>query len=306
MSAPTRLSLRGVAATATGRTGPLPVLSDVTLDVAAGQFVTVVGPSGCGKSTLAQLIAGTAAPAAGRVLADGAPIAVPGPQRALVGRQHALLPWRTVAGNVAFSLEEAGVAAEDRPAAVQRALDLLGLGAMADWTPDELDDADRVRAVLARAIAPQPGVLVLDEPFDALDAVARAALQEDVRRIWRETGVTVVFMTHSADEAIFLGQRVVVLTAGPARVRSVIEVDLGRSRRIPGSVPLRTRIRTSADAEPAASDPTATDRAASSDDLRTARTFAEYRNRVWDELYNAGHLGEGGSADTRRLPVGVC
>ena len=190
-------------------------LEDITLDVRSGEFLALVGPSGCGKSTLLDLLGGLTAPTSGRILLDGRPITGPGRDRGIVFQQYALFPWRTAADNVAFGLDIAGLKARQRLDIARHFLDLVGLSGFADRYPHELSGGMKQRVAIARSLAYDPEVLLMDEPFAALDAQTRETLQGELLRIWRATGKTIVFITHGIDEAIVLGQRVAVMTSRP-------------------------------------------------------------------------------------------
>ena len=229
-------------------------LDDLNLEIGAGEFVTVVGPSGCGKSTVLDLIAGLAAPSAGRLTIDGVPITGPGLDRSVVFQQYTLLPWRTAAGNVEFALEaRGGLSQRERATRAREYLDLVGLSEFAGRYPHELSGGMKQRVAIARSLSYEPQVLLMDEPFGALDAQTRERLQEELLGIWRRTGTTVVFITHDIDEAVFLGQRVAVMSARPGRISEVIAVDLDRED-------------------------------AAETDVRATRQFAEYRHRIWSLL----------------------
>ena len=205
-------------------------LEDITLDVRSGEFLAVVGPSGCGKSTLLDLLGGLTAPTSGRILLDGRPIAGPGRDRGIVFQQYALFPWRTAAENVEFGLDIAGLKAKQRRDVARHFLDLVGLSGFADRYPHELSGGMKQRVAIARSLAYDPEVLLMDEPFAALDAQTRETLQGELLRIWRTTGKTIVFITHGIDEAIVLGQRVTVMTSRPGRIKQVVDIpDVLRS-----------------------------------------------------------------------------
>ncbi|MEV7011024.1 ABC transporter ATP-binding protein [Streptosporangium sp. NPDC051022] len=210
------LALAGVSHSYRGRGGPVAALGPVDLEIAAGEFVTVVGPSGCGKSTLLRLVAGFTAPSAGSITASGLPVTGPDPARGYVFQQHRLFPWLSVAGNVGFGLR--GVPRAVRRARVAELLELTGLGDVGRARPYELSGGMQQRAAIARALAPGPALLLMDEPFAALDAFTRERMQEEVRELWRRAGTTVVFITHSVDEAVYLGTRVLALSGRPGRV----------------------------------------------------------------------------------------
>lgn len=203
---------------------PFVAIADVTLDVQAGEFLTLVGPSGCGKSTLLDLLGGLTAPTQGRILLDGRAIDGPGQDRGIVFQQYALFPWRTALGNVEFGLETQGVPARERREIAEHYLELVGLAAFADRHPHELSGGMKQRVAIARSLAYNPEVLMMDEPFAALDAQTRESLQLELLRIWRATGKTIVFITHGIDEAVVLGQRVAVMTSRPGRIKEVVAV----------------------------------------------------------------------------------
>ncbi|MEU8380955.1 ABC transporter ATP-binding protein [Streptosporangium sp. NPDC048865] len=212
----TALALAGVSHSYRGRSGTVDALGPIDLEIAAGEFVTVVGPSGCGKSTLLRLVAGFAAPSAGVITASGEPVSGPDPARGYVFQQHRLFPWLSVAGNVGFGLR--GLPRAARRERVAGLLELTGLADVAGARPYELSGGMQQRAAIARALAPGPALLLMDEPFAALDAFTRERMQEEVRELWRRAGTTVVFITHSVDEAVYLGTRVLALSGRPGRV----------------------------------------------------------------------------------------
>jgi NitT/TauT family transport system ATP-binding protein len=199
-------------------------LEDITLDVRPGEFLALVGPSGCGKSTLLDLLGGLTAPTSGRILLDGRPIEGPARDRGIVFQQYALFPWRTAVQNVEFGLDIAGLKARQRREIARHYLDLVGLTAFADRYPHELSGGMKQRVAIARSLAYDPEVLLMDEPFAALDAQTRETLQGELLRIWRATGKTIIFITHGIDEAVVLGQRVAVMTSRPGRIKHVVEI----------------------------------------------------------------------------------
>jgi NitT/TauT family transport system ATP-binding protein len=199
-------------------------LDDITLDVKSGEFLALVGPSGCGKSTLLDLLGGLEAPTSGRILLDGKPILGPARDRGIVFQQYALFPWRTAAQNVEFGLDIAGLKSKARREKALYYLDLVGLSAFAGRYPHELSGGMKQRVAIARSLAYDPDVLLMDEPFAALDAQTRETLQSELLRIWRRTGKTIVFITHGIDEAVVLGQRVAVMTSRPGRIKHVVEI----------------------------------------------------------------------------------
>jgi NitT/TauT family transport system ATP-binding protein len=230
-----------------GRT--LEVLNLARLAVADGEFVTVVGPSGCGKSTLLHVLGGFIPYDAGRIRVHGREVAGPGPDRGMVFQEYSLFPWRTVSGNVGWGLEVRGAPAAERRAVVDRYLALTGLSEFRDHLPAELSGGMKQRVALARVLAFDPEVLLMDEPFGSLDAQTRETMQEELTDIWERTRKTIFFVTHDIDEAVYLGDRVVVLSARPARIREEVAIGLPRPR----SVAVRKSI-----------------------------AFLECRNRIWD------------------------
>ncbi|CAG9254747.1 taurine ABC transporter ATP binding subunit [Paraburkholderia unamae] len=210
------------------RRGHFVVLEDVSFEVAAGEFVALVGPSGCGKTTLLDLIGGLTQADRGQILIGGREIHGPGLDRGIVFQQYALFPWKTAQGNIEFGLEAKGVERHERKERARRFLDLVGLGAFADRYPHELSGGMKQRVAIARALAYEPDVLLMDEPFAALDAQTRESLQDELLHIWQRTGTTVVFITHSIDEAIYLGQRVLVMAAAPGRITDTLPVHVRR------------------------------------------------------------------------------
>jgi NitT/TauT family transport system ATP-binding protein len=229
---PGHLELRGVRRTFEAERGTkLLVLDGVDLEVRGGEIVSLIGPNGSGKSTLLRLAAGLLAPDAGEVALDGAPLLGPDPRIGLVFQEPRLLPWRTVSQNVAYPLELAGRAAPERAERVAELLDLVGLEAAADVVPSRLSGGMRQRAALARGLALAPEVLLLDEPFSALDALTRERFNVELLKLWSRMRTTIVFITHDIQEAMFIADRVVVLSARPARVVADFEVPFDRPRR---------------------------------------------------------------------------
>ncbi len=214
------IGLRGV----TKDFGDFTALAGVDLDVAAGEFVVIVGPSGCGKSTLLDLLAGLTAPTSGQLLLHGTPIDGPGLDRGIVFQQYALLPWRTALGNVEFGLEATGVPRRERAQRAREFLDLVGLTGFEQRHPHELSGGMRQRVAIARSLAYDPEVLLMDEPFAALDEITRLRLNEDLLRLWAERAVSVVFVTHSVYESVYLSSRIAVLSARPGRLHEMVEV----------------------------------------------------------------------------------
>jgi NitT/TauT family transport system ATP-binding protein len=202
----------------------------VSLSVAQGEFVSIVGPSGCGKTTLLNIIAGFLPPTRGEVLLNGRRVQGPGPDRGVVFQSFALFPWKTVLDNVAFGLKMRGVPRAERERVAREYIALVGLAGSEDRYPHELSGGMQQRVGVARVLANHPEVMLMDEPFASVDAQTRMTLQEELTRIWEAKRPTVLFVTHDVDEAVFLANRVIVLTARPARVREVVPVDLPRPR----------------------------------------------------------------------------
>ena len=212
------------------RDGPVVALEQVNLAIEEGEFICVVGPSGCGKTTLLRIIAGFIAPTAGSVRLDGARIAGPDPQRAVVFQQPALYPWLTVQQNVEFGPKMRGMSATARRPAAERYLRLVRLWDFRGRAPYELSGGMQQRVAIARVLVNDPRILLMDEPFGALDALTREHLQEELLKIWKATGKTVFFITHSVEEACYLGTRVIVMSPRPGRVVAAVEAPFSRSR----------------------------------------------------------------------------
>jgi sulfonate transport system ATP-binding protein len=209
---------------------PLPVLRDLSLDVAPGEFVTIVGASGCGKSTLLRLIAGLEREHEGTLQHDTQPITGTSLARGLVFQEHRLFPWLNVEANVRSALLNADVPKAEQAALVQRHIELVGLQGFEKAWPHQLSGGMAQRVAIARALVNRPQVLLLDEPFGALDAMTRARLQQELQHVWRTEGITMILVTHDVDEALFLGDRVVVMEPRPGRIRRVLHVDLHHPR----------------------------------------------------------------------------
>jgi NitT/TauT family transport system ATP-binding protein len=205
-------------------------LDGIDLDVAPGELTCLLGPSGCGKSTLLNAIAGFAPPSAGELTVLGRPVTGPGPERAMVFQEYALFPWMTVEQNVAFGLELKGVAPAARRAVVDGLLARLGLSDFRDRFPKDLSGGMRQRVAIARVLAIDPPMLLMDEPFGALDALTRRTLQDELLRLWAEDRKTIVFVTHGIEESIYLADRVVVMTYRPGTVKRIVPVTLPRPR----------------------------------------------------------------------------
>ncbi len=232
-----KLKLQNVSKTFLGRKNKLHALENIDLAVKPGEFVCLIGPSGCGKSTLLNIIAGLIQPDAGTVLMDGTSIREPGPDRVVMFQDHALFPWLTVLGNVEFGMKMKGVAKEKRRALALEFIRMVHLSAFQHAYTHELSGGMKQRVALARALSINPDILLMDEPFCSLDAQSREILQAELQEIWSLTGKTIVFVTHNVREAVFLGTRVVVMSARPGRIKQDITIDLPRPRRL-GSLEL--------------------------------------------------------------------
>lgn len=210
----------------------LVALGDVSFDVQSGEFVSVVGPSGCGKTTLLNVVDGLIKATQGTIVLDGRVVTDPGTDRSMVFQEAALLPWRTVLKNVTYGLECQRVPKREAEATAHKLIELVGLKGFADAYPHELSGGMQQRVNLARALAVDPSVLLMDEPFAALDAQTREFMQAELLRIWNRTRKTVLFVTHQIDEAVYLSDRVVVLSQRPSKVREIITVDIPRPRNL--------------------------------------------------------------------------
>ena len=205
-------------------------LYNISLAIRNKEFVSLLGPSGCGKTTLIRIIAGLIPADRGEVIVDGQTVTAPGRDRCMVFQQFGLLPWRTVLTNVEFGLEIEGVGKEERRRAAEKYLDLVGLKGFEHYYPHQISGGMQQRVGIARALSKQPDILLMDEPFGAVDAQTREQLQEELLRIWNQTDTTVVFVTHSIDEAIYLSDRVVVMQGRPGRIKEEVVVELPRPR----------------------------------------------------------------------------
>jgi NitT/TauT family transport system ATP-binding protein len=246
------ISLRAVSKRYETARGSVMSLDRVDLDVAQSEFVTIVGPSGCGKSTMLNLIAGLLEPTAGDVLVNGARVVGPGPDRGVIFQQYALFPWLNALQNVEFGLQLQGVKRRERREVAQRYLDLVGLGDFAKALPKELSGGMKQRCAIARAYAVNPSILLMDEPFGALDALTRVQMHDDLLHTWEQERTTAVFITHDVDEAVYLATRVVVMSARPGRISEIVDVPLPYPR---------------------------------TEEIRLSAAFAELRARVWRRVH---------------------
>ncbi|MGY6769553.1 ABC transporter ATP-binding protein [Komagataeibacter sp. NFXK3] len=206
------------------------VLHDVSLNIRAGEFMCLVGPSGCGKSTLLDLMAGLDFPTDGTILIDGEPIKGPAASRSVVFQQYALMPWLSALQNVEFALEAAGVPRNRRRERALAYLRLVGLSDFAHRRPNQLSGGMKQRVAIARSLSVEPRVLLMDEPFGALDAQTREGLQDELLRLWHQSRQTIVFITHDIDEALYLGQRVAIMTRNPGQIAEIIDVPFSARR----------------------------------------------------------------------------
>ena len=262
-----KLELRGVRKSFSSPGKPeFVAIDDISIAAAEGEFLVLVGPSGSGKSTLLDLVGGLTKPTAGEILLDGKPITGPGLDRGVVFQQYALLPWRTARANIEFGLEAKGISRRQRHAIADEYLGLVGLGGFGDHYPHELSGGMKQRVAIARSLAYDPEVLLMDEPFAALDAQTRESLQDELLRIWRATGKTILFITHGIDEAIYLGQRVAVLTERPGRIKEVLPISIDRD---------------------------------SVEDIRSSEPFRDYRHRIWLSLRSELQSSTNGDAAQR-------
>ncbi|WP_188190015.1 ABC transporter ATP-binding protein [Nonomuraea sp. SYSU D8015] len=249
----TKISFKNVVKTYPMKEGTFTALDHVSLDIADREFVTVVGPSGCGKSTLMSMAAGLVEPTSGEVLVDGVPVPGPGPDRGVIFQQYALFPWLTVRKNVEFGLKLMELPADERRRRAEHAIELVGLSDFADALPKTLSGGMKQRCAIARAYAVNPQVLLMDEPFGALDALTRVQLQDQLLDTWSQEQRTVMFITHDVDEAVYLARRVVVMAARPGRIQQIVDVDLPYPR---------------------------------TEEMRLSPEFARIRNEVWHGVYH--------------------
>ncbi len=225
-----RVDIHHVSITYTRGKQTVQAVQDVTLTIHPGEFVALLGASGCGKSTLLNAVAGFLKPTQGEILVDGEPVTAPGIDRGMVFQQHALFPWKTVEENVAFGLKMRGVPSYERQAQVRTFLHLVGLEDVTQAYPAQLSGGMQQRVGLARVLINQPRVMLMDEPFGALDAQSRVLMQELLLHLWHEVRTTVLFVTHDVDEAIFLADRIAIMRARPGRLKQELEVPLPRPR----------------------------------------------------------------------------
>jgi len=224
------LEIKGLSKSFSVKGKTFEALHDVNLSVGEKEFMCLLGPSGCGKTTLLRIMAGLEKPTSGAVLLDGEPIEGPGPQRGMVFQEYSLFPWRTILDNVAFGLELKGVSKMDRYEKARRYLKAVGLEEFENSYPHELSGGMKQRVAIVRALVNNPRALFMDEPFGALDAQTRNVMQSELLRIWQEQQKTVVFVTHSVDEAIYLADRVVIMSARPGQINEILDIEVPRPR----------------------------------------------------------------------------
>ena len=235
-----------------GRGGEMIALNGVNLDIHENEFITVVGPSGCGKSTILNIIAGLLEPTSGHVLVDGKKGVGPGPARGVVFQQYALFPWLTVRKNVKFALDMRGIKGAEADAVVDKYLKMVDLEKFADHYPKELSGGMKQRVAIARAYAAEPQVLLMDEPFGALDAQTRTQLQSELLETWEKDQKTCFFITHDVDEAIILATKVIIMSARPGRIKEIVDIDIPYPR---------------------------------NQETKMSTRFLELKNKIWGEVY---------------------
>jgi NitT/TauT family transport system ATP-binding protein len=243
------LQASGIRKTYTKNGRALEILDVASFAAREGEFISIIGPSGCGKSTFLHIVGGFIGADAGRIEVYGREVSGPGPDRGMMFQEFSLFPWKSVAGNIAWGLEVQGAPRKAIDETVGRLLELTGLKDFANHYPAELSGGMKQRTALARVLAFDPKVLLMDEPFGALDSQTRELMQEELTRVWQTTGKTIVFVTHDIEEAVYLGDRVVVLTARPGRILEEVKIDLPRPRSL---------------------------------DIKKSMQCHEYRNYIWD------------------------
>ena len=226
------ISLQGVTKIFAGPSGQDGVLAvdDVSFEIEPGEFLCVIGPSGCGKSTLLMMLAGLMMPTAGKILKKGQPIEGPGPDRIVMFQEYGLYPWMTVRQNIEFGLEAKGIGAQARAKLARHYIEMVNLVGFEDRYPHQISGGMKQRVAIARSLAPDPEVVIMDEPFAALDSLTRDLLQEEILQIWDRTKKTFILITHNIEEAIFLGDRVLVMSARPGKIKHIETIDISRPR----------------------------------------------------------------------------
>lgn len=226
-----KLKLHNVTKAFQSEEGGIKALEDINLEVKPNEFLCIIGPSGCGKTTLLRMIAGLDYPSRGEIILDGDRVSGPSPDRGMVFQEFSLFPWRTVLKNIEFGLQIRGMEDKERREIAKRYLELVGLQDFGNSYPYELSGGMKQRVAIARALATEPSVLLMDEPFGSVDAQTRNVLQEELLEIWRRTKKTILFVTHSVDEAVYLADRVVVMSARPGRIIACMEIGIPRPRK---------------------------------------------------------------------------
>ena len=221
-----RVKIDNVRKVFNGRNGEMVALNGVSLDIMDNEFICVVGPSGCGKSTLLNIIAGLTEPTSGKVYCDGKEVTGTGTERGVVFQQYALFPWLTVKKNVMFALEMRGIKGKEAEEEAMKYLEMVDLSKFADSYPKELSGGMKQRVAIARAYAAEPEVLLMDEPFGALDAQTRTQLQTELLETWQKKKKTCFFITHDVDEAIILAQKVIIMSARPGRIKEIVDINI--------------------------------------------------------------------------------
>ena len=249
---PVRVKIDNVVKIFSGRNGEMVALNGVSLDIHDNEFICVVGPSGCGKSTLLNIIAGLLEPTEGTVYCDGKEVVGTGTERGVVFQQYALFPWLTVQKNVMFALEMRGIKGKEAKAKAMEYLEMVDLAKFADSYPKELSGGMKQRVAIARAYAAEPDVLLMDEPFGALDAQTRTQLQTELLETWEKHNKTCFFITHDVDEAIILAQRVVIMSARPGRIKEIVDINIPYPRTM---------------------------------ETKTSPEFIELKNHIWRQVY---------------------
>lgn len=247
-----KVKIDGVRKVFQTRNGEMVALNGVDLDIKENEFICVVGPSGCGKSTLLNIIAGLHEPTSGRVLCDGEEVKGTGPDRGVVFQQYALFPWMTVKKNVMFGLELKGIKGKEAEEIAMKYIKMVQLEDFANHFPKELSGGMKQRVAIARAYAVDPSVLLMDEPFGALDAQTRTQLQQELLETWEKERKTCFFITHDVDEAIILAQRVIIMSARPGRIKEIVEIDIPYPR---------------------------------NQETKMSERFLELKNHIWSQVY---------------------
>ncbi len=226
-----KLELRNVIKTFNSEEGEIKALEDINLNVKPNEFLCIIGPSGCGKTTLLRLIAGLDLPSSGEIILDGKEVKGPSPDRGMVFQEFSLFPWRTVIKNVTLGLKIRGINENEQYRIANEYIELVGLKGFENCYPYELSGGMKQRVAIARALAMDPSILLMDEPFGSVDAQTRNVLQEELLGIWKRTKKTVLFVTHSVDEAVYLADRVAVMSTRPGRIVECMDIDIARPRK---------------------------------------------------------------------------